>query len=697
MASYTIVDLLGTAKAAVAMSLIVFVPGYVLGWTLNVLGFRDRRLILKGLLSVTLGIACCPVITYLLGRMNRHVVWIFYFATWTLFAVLVARAVRKRDFTLPQVSRHVRFALAAVLAWIVLGMGSLVDIQLGDRLYYSVPAYDYSVRTAFTAAAARSIPPNNPFFASTDPVPLRYHYFWLLLCMLVAKTAAVTPREAMFGATLWCGIALMSLVALWVKFYLRPVANVERKSLIGAALLLVTGLDIIPTIILRFQQPHVVKPDMEWWNVAQITSWIDSMLWVPHHLAGLIACLTGFLVLYVEKRRAVAATIAAIAFASAVGLSIYVAFTFALFMAVWILVSLIQDRRRAPTLVVVAVLALCLLLPYALTLAGPGNGGFVVPELRPFSFVTNLLESHGVQSFWAEEVAPAVLLPLNYLLELGFFLLVGLNRVRKVWTGSVAFTRDEITAWLAVASSFAVGTFLRSNTITSNDLGYRSFLIAQFFLLLWAIPVIESWFFSRRDSFARRPATAIAIACLALGVVATTYQVLELRFYSVAADHGGVFRRSWMDGDGQLGRRTYALRQAYEALDKTVGPQSVVQFNPLTPTYLPHLLYTAHPAAAVGRDCGTQFGGASEACAPRIQELSGLFEDGITRETLNVDEVCRTNLIDVLVAKDSDPVWRDRSSWVWREQPIVANRYVRAFLCGNSGPSQAAQQRVQMR
>jgi hypothetical protein len=49
----------------------------------------------------------------------------------------------------------------------------------------------------------------------------------------------------------------------------------------------------------------------------------------------------------------------------------------------------------------------------------------------------------------------------------------------------------------------------------------------------------------------------------------------------------------------------------------------------------------------------------------------------------DLDSVCRALSIDVLVATDLDYVWADRRSWVWRTTPIVANKFVRAFACGD--------------
>jgi hypothetical protein len=45
-------------------------------------------------------------------------------------------------------------------------IGWMVDLQIGDKLYPPIVAFDHSVRTAMTVAIARHVPPNNPFFAN---------------------------------------------------------------------------------------------------------------------------------------------------------------------------------------------------------------------------------------------------------------------------------------------------------------------------------------------------------------------------------------------------------------------------------------------------------------------------------------------------------------------------------------------------
>ena len=107
-------------------------------------------------------------------------------------------------------------------------------------------------------------------------------------------------------------------------------------------LLCVTGLDILPILYLGLVQRSWLA-DMEWWNESQITSWIGSLLWVPHHVAALIACFVAFLLLRhqadANRRWATAPVIVAgMAFASAAGMSVYVTFTFVVAVALWLLV-----------------------------------------------------------------------------------------------------------------------------------------------------------------------------------------------------------------------------------------------------------------------------------------------------------------------------------------------------------------------
>ena len=111
-------------------------------------------------------------------------------------------------------------------------------------------AFDSSVRTEFIhAISATGIPPANPFFFPGHAQPLRYHYFWLILCSMVdvAGGAFVGARHAWIGGVIWCGAGFMALVALFFRLIAyRGPETFRRRTLVGILLLGVTGLDILP-------------------------------------------------------------------------------------------------------------------------------------------------------------------------------------------------------------------------------------------------------------------------------------------------------------------------------------------------------------------------------------------------------------------------------------------------------------------
>jgi hypothetical protein len=276
-------------------------------------------------------------------------------------------------------------------------------------------------------------------------------------------------------------------------------------------------------------------------------------------------------------------------------------------------------------------------------------------------------------------------LPINYALELGFFLAVGILRLRQLVRGKVEVNANELASWTLVMTSFLIGTFLRSSTIGSNDLGWRCFLPAQLILLLWGATAVHDWWFYR-SSVAPQPALgpwargALA-TLLILGVLGTAYQVFMLRMFPVLVDRGAFRGLSWIDPDRQFGKRAYALRSAYEVLDAQLPSSAVLQSNPHAKDPILYMLYSGHDAAAGDAGCGTDFGGDSGLCALRVQKLAGLFTfpDGS-----DLDAVCQEYGIDAFVVEDLDRVWREPSSWVWSRRPVVANDYVRAFRCGQA-------------
>ena len=689
--NFTVIDVIASVEACLFLTLILPIPGYVIGWASNAFSFRQQRFGIQLLLSTPLAVSALPIFAYFVGRY-RTLLWILLGLAWVGFALMVRRrVVQWVQSGRSKPSRAASWTCTVVAIWALLAIASLVDLQLGRRLYFSVPAYDYSLRTAVTAAASRAIPPANPFFANVPPVLLRYHYFWMLICSLVPRVASIGPRQAMCGGTVWAGIALISLIGIGLKFFLRVREHFARTFFIGCGLLLVTGLDIVPTIFLYFSQ-HVVYPDMEWWN-EQLTSWPDALLWCPHHVMSLVACFTGFLLVRqpfsTRAQRWNAIVLAGIAFASAVGLSVLVSFTFAVFVAFWLpYAALRRWWDEVAQLVSAGTLALFLALPFLKSLLGPaidgsgGDGRFFAIWIRPFKLGMTIVASHFHIRGTTLGLLALPFLPLSYFLELGFFAVIAAIRLRNIRKQKLTMTREEAAAWMMVAVSFLIGSFARSTSIQSNDLGWRCFLQAQMIFLLWAACSLDEWWQYRRlDSATVR----FAAIFLVLGFAGSLYQFSMLRMYPILLDYGKVHADTsdWIDTDHQLGERTYALRSIYDQLSKRLPSEAVVQYNPNATTLTSHGLYSLHDAAVGLPLCGAVFGGSVSRCQSRTDALTRLFAHPTAESNAAFDSVCREYGISTVLVDDSDPVWTQQDSWVWTRAPALANGRVRAFSCGH--------------
>jgi hypothetical protein len=144
------------------------------------------------------------------------------------------------------------------------------------------------------------------------------------------------------------------------------------------------------------------------------------------------------------------------------------------------------------------------------------------------------------------------------------------------------------------------------------------------------------------------------------------------------ADSGIVPPLDWMAPDREFGKRTYAARAAYEWAHSATPETATIQFNPeVVFQETTAMLYADRRAVAADTACNVNFGGDPKLCAPMVARLSELYHGSGG----GTDAVCATLPIDVVVAKDTDPVWSDRGSWVWRQPADYASRYVRLFRC----------------
>lgn len=683
---FLLADLIGISAGFALFSLLAFFPGYAVAWLTNVFGFRARLLPFRLAASVPVSLAIGPILCYTVGR------WLGWNAIWPVYIVIFAAALatgalgRKAK---PLTGYDIRLVWpfgAFVALWMAIAFLSLADLPIGNRLYFSIIDFDYAVRIAFThSISAFGLPARNPFFFPGHAAGLHYHYFWMIPCALICRLGAplVDARDAFIAGTLWVGIGLISLIPLYLRLFGSASASLARRSRIGIALLAVTGLDIVPALLMVWLMRAGIiagmAPSVEWWN-EQVDGWLYTMLWEPHYTCSLVACLTGFLIVWAlppessRPKRIVSGLVAGAAFASAAGCGIYVAMVFAVFLGLWLVTAMVRrEWRQTEALTVAGVASVVLIIPFLTGLTdsfshAPGPHLFEL-TVRGFVPAELALRFLGLDRPWQFRAVDLLCLPINYFLELGVFFVTARMAWARFRERKRHATSAELAGFFMAATSILICTFVKSSIIANNDLAWRGFLPAQFMLLLWAADVLSE----------RASRTWLVRLTLVLGLAGVVYDLAMLRFYPVLSDMGKVPKIDWLAGDQLLGWRTAANRDAYEWLRARTPETAVVQPNPLPvdqDTF--HGAYADRQVAGVGSDCGTGFGGDPQECAPLMAALSGLFAGGGAQV---LESACKTLPIDVVVAKDTDPAWRDRASWVWTADPIYSNKFVRLFAC----------------
>jgi hypothetical protein len=691
--NFTLADVCKTLAGLVLFIPFAFSPGYVIGWLSDVLEFRKRSLGEKSLMALVLSIATVPLLIYLTARFgSMTLAWILTAAAFGTSVVLFVRDLRKEEHPLA----GWRGSLLLALCWTVIGLASMVDFHWKDRLYIAASTFDYAVRNQIIESINRTgIRPWNPFFFPGHPVALRYHYFWFLPCSMVSTLGRgwVGPSHAIMAGTIWCGFALMALVPIYTwNFRTTDGPPSRRRAWAGVALLWVIGLDIIPWLV--FMSAGVWLFIIDKWN-EEIDGWLVSLLWAPHYVAGMIACLTGFLVLWRSTRHGRAAqlgvtVVAGIAFACSTGTAIYIALVFAAALGAFGMVSVWKRWwNDALGIALSGAIAAGLAAPYLSGLIaaggteeGPGRA-FILPTVRLFTLPDAILASLHV-SWNSIAVVNLFLLPLNYLLELGLLFVVGIVQAGRYANRRAPLGRKEWAEIVLIAMPVLVCTFFRSSVIQNNDLGWRGFLIPQFILLLWSIDYVR--FAVRKIRRTQAPSVALlrlrrrVLITSLVGVAGTVSAFAINRAFMPAYDFGWNHQKSWLYPDQVLGKRVLAMRETYEWLDRNADPRAVVMRSPEYPD-LSYGLFSKRQTVASDAACGTDFGGSLDVCRNVLAVVLPLFMGQPAGSAPETKSLCERYSISLIIVKDLDPVWRDPGSWIWKRRPVYSNHFSKVFAC----------------
>ncbi len=670
---FTLIDGTRLLLAVAGCAVVLVLPGVTLA---RLSGFTGRDARADVPTAVVTGLALLPLVDSMVTRflsLDTALAVNLALAAVGAAAALVGRGVWAWR------TKH----CALALAWCGLVLFEWVDFDTGQALFQPFTVIDAVKHAAVSEAILQSgAPPHDPFFLR--PAPVGYYYFFYTLAALVQRLSLglVDARAAVGGLVVWTGIGIFGLVRLTLAR-----AGFERaaeRTGLVVAVLAAGGLDIVAVLRLGLVQ-HRWLADPVAWN-EQIAGWTESLLWVPHHLAGLIASGVGLLALAaaadpapaerVGARVARNTGLAGACFASAFGLSLWVALGLAATLAMWTVALAGERRWRAAGLLLAAgVLAALLALPQihdVLANRAPGTTAPVVLAVRDFSPLDGILPAGG----WAQ-LARFLALPLNYFAAFGL-LASGSIAYWRSREASPAPGRDvrRILALMA-AAGLLLGAVLRS-TLFNNDLGWRVTLLPLLAGTVWTLAALDRCLASAgadtaRSSFGQpwRRVPGFLLTLAVLGWATTLYGLVGLRLYPVYPIEPD---QRFMAAHPATER---ALRVAYGWADRHLPPRAVLQHDPTRPRAFAFALY-GQRRTAVADAYGSLFGADEGAVRARVAVLAPIFH--VSVPLAGVRAAAETAGVDAIIVTDADPVWSMPGSFVWRARPVYASDRVRILL-----------------
>ena len=678
--NYTFQDIFGAALAFCLFPTVIIFPGYVTGWALDLFDFSRRRPIVRIGIGLVLSFAISPIVLHLTSSLLS-----FNAALFTLmgFSAAFFVLILKEKFIMVREEKYYITSFVWIgFGWTAFVILSLINIQWGDNLFFSVTSFDQTTRVSIVEAMTRTgVPPVNPSYYPGYPVQLTFlYYFWYILGSMIDTIGGqyVDARAALNASSAWAGLGLMASVALYLRQRNANRGGADwRSARIGVALLAVSGLDVFPATLLMLRTGLVIG-SIDVWNT-WIPSWIASVLWVPHHVASLIAGLTAMMLAHSAREKStvkqfIIMTVAGFGLASALGLSMYVTFVFVIFWGFWLIAILIQktDRGLILPMVFSGVVAILLASPFIIGLFQSGAGG---AGQFPITFeVRSFLQLESFVKDWpliARSLVMLVVLPINYLFELGFFFMAGLYWFKIKNKETLYSNFFYLAEMLLLAAAFFIGSCLRSTLITSNDLGWRAWLPGQFILLIWGVDVLTSLVFTHQ------PVASLAGE-------ARKNRNLLLIFFSIgmltSVTDAVLLRAAWPVMTGaDVTRKYYSARLAYDYLRDYIPANVVTQNNPLNFIDRPSGLYGTHQMVISDR---TSYGVPIDIFNDLSGEVGKLFAAKNMTDWKAVDQICQEYLIDVLIIEDSDLIWDSVPLLTMQRPPLYKNTHYAIFTCG---------------
>ncbi len=702
LSNFTLQDIFGIFLAFLLFSFVFVFPGYVAGWALNFFNFKKRTAIAQVVMAMAISVSIVPASLFLIYRFTSST---FVVGSLIFLAVVGMYIFIKYYVPAPSDNKYKKHVVTFVLLWVSLSILTLVDIQIGHRLYFSTNSYDFTTRVSIVDAITRSgVPPINPSYYPGHPVLLDFlYYYWYVLASVVDQMGGslVSAYHAMIASVSWTGMLLFATLATYLRVRdNQPSQSTWKKSFIAIQLVAVGGLDFIMIFIIAASfgfhlEQLPFQGHVEGWNMP-IMSWMNALAWVPHHLAAALACMTAMLLAAQDMHKKFIDRIpqviyVGLAFASAFGLSVWVMFVFAVFWVIWGIVLIWKEKKyqQAGFMILSGFLGIIFVSPFlvgVLQSGGDSSSGGGLPVtfyIRPF-MVTGLLE--GFSPFMIS-ILNLLFLPLNYLFELGFFFLTAALWLQEFYRKNKEVNSIYKAELILVVVSVIVLSFVRSTLIVINDLGIRGWLPAQFILIIWSTDVIFQFIGEKKwvspGIFTKINGTktlgmALGVM-LVVGYLTMSLEFFSLRVWPLLVDTKIVGVPNGFSPDAHLGERTYSARLAYTYLEEHVPTDAITQNNPFGFLDRPSGLYGTHQMAISDR---TIYGVQLETYYAIANDVGSMFA-GQAEDWGSIDAKCEQYFIDVIIVKDTDPLWSELLLLKKYRLPLYENEYYSIYICGN--------------
>ena len=312
-----------------------------------------------------------------------------------------------------------------------------------------------------------------------------------------------------------------------------------------------------------------------------------------------------------------------------------------------------------------------------------GSSSTILPVafyVRPFSLVQFLVPEE-LQA-WVN----LLFLPVNYLMELGLFFILGLYRLQHYKDFAKSNHRYIVAETILLAVVAIMLSFMYSIVEGINDLGIRGWLLGQFVLLVWATDVIQIWLENKSPTpknifsvIGKQPQIGKAVqALLVIGLLTTFLEAFLTRTWPMLVDWNIAGFPNTLSPDTNFGIRNYDAKLAYEYTNTHLPIDATIQYNPNISLDRPSGLYGERQVVISDR---TAYGVSATTFQTMQKGVATIFELDTTWE--EIDQTCKQYSVDALVINDLDPLWKRLPELEIRRAPLYQNQYYSVISCEN--------------